>query len=334
MFGEYRNIKICGISATAPKKFINNLELVDQIESKRAKRQVLLTGINKRHVCEKGQAASDMACVAAESLLKKLSWKRDEIRVLIFVTQTPDVSTPSTAMIIQKRLGIGIDCLAFDVNLGCTGYVSGLQIISGILSNVGGKGLLLVGDGSYYERNNTITTDSLLFGAGASATALEYVEGSMGFLYSQNTDGNRHGLITKSLSGNAYMDGNAVLLFSLGEVSQSIKDMKSKYMIDENDIDFYVLHQAQKLIIEGMANECGIDTKKMLISYDEFGNTSTATIPLTICHNAEMLKSKKTLNLFMCGFGVGLAWANVYIKLDTEAIMPLQLTDYCYEVTG
>ena len=89
-----------------------------------------------------GLIASDMCCQAAEKLFTKLDWERDSIRVLVFVTQSEDVKTPSTAMIIQKRLGIGQDCLAFDVNLGCSGYVSGLQIVSALLNNTGGRALL------------------------------------------------------------------------------------------------------------------------------------------------------------------------------------------------
>lgn len=333
MFGQYENIKICGIAAVAPKRVVDNIELVEQIGVKRAKRQVLLTGINRRHLCHKGQAASDMACVAAEKLIKHLGWNRDEIKALVFVTQSPDVSTPSTAMIIQKRLQIGEDCFCFDVNLGCTGYVSGLQIISGLLNSIKGKGLLLVGDGRYYGEVNVTSTDSLLFGDGSSATALEYKEGEEGFCYSQNTDGTRHHLLTRALDGNVYMDGNAVLLFSLGDVTKSILDMRKHFSIDEDSIDYYALHQAQKLILDGIAKECDIDSSKVLVSYDEFGNTSTATIPLTLCHNEKLLKKKDKIKVFMSGFGVGLAWSNVCMTLDTEGILPIELSDYCYEET-
>lgn len=331
MFGEYRNIKISGIASVAPERVVDNLDIVGKMGSKRAKRQVQLTGINRRHLCQEGQAASHMATVAAERLLEKLDWDRDDIKVLVFVTQSPDVSTPATAMLIQKRLKIGVDCLAFDVNLGCTGYVSGLQIIAALLGNIKGKGLLLVGDGKYYEGNGeATTTDGLLFGDGASATALEYEEGAAGFLYSQYTDGSRHQLLTMSLDGDLYMDGNAILLFSLDEVSKSIIDMRNHFQIDEGMVDYYILHQAQKLILDGIANECDIENEKVLISYDEFGNTSTATIPFTICNNESILKQKGRVGLFLSGFGVGLAWANVYITVDTDTIMPVELSDFVY----
>lgn len=330
MFGQYSNICIRGIVSAVPENRIDNMQLVEKLGTKRIKRQVSLTGINFRHVCDKFQAASDLATVAAEKLMKQLGWNKDEIKILVFVTQSPDVCTPSTAMIIQKRLNIGVDCLAFDVNLGCTGYVSGLQIVAALLNNVGGKGLLLVGDGRYYEPDGTINSNTLLFGDGAAATALEAVKGKS-FFYSQKTDGTRHHLLTKSLGGEVYMDGNAILLFSLSEVAHSINDLKDYFHISEQDVDFYILHQAQKLIIEGIANECNIMPEKVLTSYEEYGNTSTATLPLTICHNVEQLKKQEVARLFFSGFGVGLAWSNVYIELDTSNILPVIVTNRYYD---
>ena len=194
-------------------------------------------------------------------------------------------------MIIQKRLGIGQDCLAFDVNLGCTGYVSGLQILAALLQNTGGKGLLLAGDGRYDKMSEVPTTDSLLFGDGGSATAIELEDGNP-MMYAQKTDGTRHGLLSMALDGRMTMNGNAILLFSLNEVCQSIKECRKHFEVSEDSIDYYILHQAQKLILDGIARECGIEPSKVLTSYEEFGNTSTATLPLTICNNVEEIKKK------------------------------------------
>lgn len=326
MFGEYGNVRIAGVAAAAPKRTINNMDFAAMFESRRAMRQIKLTGIDCRHICDKGQQASGLATVAARELLAELQWDKDEIRVLVFVTQSPEVETPATAMLIQKRLGIGTDCIAFDVNLGCSGYVSGLQIVSALLQSTKGKALLLVGDGRYYDLPQKPTTDSLLFGDGAAATALEYQEGAKGLVYSQNTDGSRWQLLTKSLGGPVYMDGNAILLFSLEEASKSIKETRQHFGIQEEDIDYYVLHQAQKIILDGMAEECNIPKEKVLISYDEYGNTSTATVPITICRNADLIKGQKK-SLMLSGFGIGLAWANVFLTVETEYILPIILTD-------
>ena len=330
MYGKYSNIKICGIASAVPKRVIDNIACAEKLGSRRAKKQVMLTGIKHRHCMGKGQSAATLSAYSAERLLDELNWNRDEIRVIVNVTQSADFQIPSTAMIIQKRLNIGQDCIAFDVNLGCTGYVSGLQIVAALLQNTGGKGLLLVGDGKYREVIHPETTDSLLFGDGASATAIELEENSPMY-YEQKTDGMRYNLLFKPFDGNMFMDGNAILLFSLNEVSQSIKDCKKYFGIEEDKIDYYILHQAQKLILDGIARECEIDPSKVLASYDEYGNTSTATLPITICHNLEELQKKDRVKLYLCGFGVGLAWASVILDIDTSGILPLIETDFSYD---
>lgn len=329
MYGKYNNIKIRGIAAAAPTRVIDNVECAEKLGNRRAKKQVMLTGIRHRHCVKEGQSASDLSCVSAERLLQKLEWDRNDIRIIVNVTQSPDLHTPSTAMVIQKRLGIGQDCLAFDVNLGCTGYVSGLQIIAALLQNTGGKGLLLVGDGQYAEIPEMPSTDSLLFGDGASATAIELESGNT-MLYAQKTDGTRHDLLSVALDGTLTMDGNAVLLFSLNEVCQSIRDFRDHFNVTEDSIDYYILHQAQKLILDGIARECNIDSKKVLTSFEEYGNTSTATLPITICNNVEEIQKKEHVKLYLCGFGVGLAWSSVVVDLDTDCILPIEVTDYCY----
>ena len=126
------------------------------------------------------------------------------------------------------------------------------------------------------------------------------------------------------------MDGNAVLLFSLNEVCQSIREMRSHFDIQEESIDYYILHQAQKLIVDGIARECDMDMNKVLRSYEEYGNTSTATLPFTICNNAEEIKKKKRVRFYMCGYGVGLAWSNVVLDMETDHIYPIEVTDFCY----
>ncbi len=329
MFGKYGNIKIRGIASAVPQQVIDNVVCAEKLGNRRAKKQVLLTGIRHRHCVKKGQSASDLSCVSAEKLLQKLNWNRNEIRVIVNVTQSADLQTPSTAMVIQKRLGIGQDCLAFDVNLGCTGYVSGLQIVAALLQNTGGKGLLLAGDGRYDKMPEVPNTDSLLFGDGGSATAIELEDGNP-MMYAQKTDGTRHGLLSMALDGTMTMNGNAILLFSLNEVCQSIKECRKHFKVSEESIDYYILHQAQKLILDGIARECDIDPSKVLTSYEEYGNTSTATLPLTICNNVEELKKKKCVRLYLCGFGVGLAWSSVVLDLDTDCILPIEITDYCY----
>ena len=325
--GCIKNIKIAGIASAVPKNTIDNIAFVEQMGKKRNMRQIKLTGIKKRHICAKGQSASDFATYAADKLLNHLHWSREEIKILIFVTQQPDLSRPSTAMLIQKRLGLGINCTCFDVNMGCSGFTVGLQIIASMLSVVGGKGLLLVGDGRYVDEDMHSTSD-LLFGDGGAATAKE-VENGYNMVFNQKTDGYRVDTIMCRRNGGSQMDGNAVLMFSLNEVSDNIKNFRNQYGLTEDQIDYYVFHQGQKIILQGIANECNILWEKVLNSYENYGNTSSASIPISICENLQILKEKKQVNLLLSGFGIGLSWGCVYLNIDTENILPIfEFGDY------
>lgn len=320
--GRIDNIRICGIASAVPERCIDNIKFSEDMGQKRNKRQIKLTGIKKRHICDVGQSASDFATYAADKLLTQLQWDRDEIKILIFVTQQPDLSRPSTAMLIQKRLGLGIDCTCFDVNMGCSGFTVGMQIIASMLSAVGGKGLLLVGDGRYIPGEDMLSTSDLLFGDGGAAAALEITPGYK-MTFNQKSDGYRVDTIMCRRSGEAQMDGNGVLMFSLNEVADNIRNFRTQYAIDENNIDYYVFHQGQKIILQGIANECNIKWEKVLNSYEDYGNTSSASIPISICSNLHKIKTKPQVNLLMSGFGIGLSWGCVYLNIDTDNILPV-----------
>lgn len=296
---------------------------------KRNKRQILLTGVKTRHICGEGQSASDFATYAADKLLNHLGWDRNAIKLLIFVTQQPDLSRPSTAMLIQRRLGIGIDCSCFDVNMGCSGFTVGLQIMASMLAQVGGKGLLLVGDGRYVGGDGMLSRSDLLFGDGGAAAAIEIKSGYR-MLFNQKTDGTRVDTIMCRRNGDSQMDGNGVLLFSLNEVSENIRRFREEHDLEEEDIDYYVFHQGQKIILQGMASECHIPWEKLLNSYESYGNTSSVSIPLSICANREKVQTKEQVRLLMSGFGIGLSWGIDYLNMDTQNILPVMETDYVY----
>ena len=327
--GFIDNVHICGLTSAVPKHFVDNTEYAEQMGSRKNKRQIMLTGVKTRHICGPGQAASDFATYAADKLLMHLGWDRNEIKILIFVTQQADLSRPSTAMLIQRRLGIGKDCTCFDVNMGCSGFTVGLQITASLMGPVGGKALLLVGDGRYIGGDSILSSSDLLFGDGGAAAAIDIAPGYK-MLFNQKTDGNRFDTIMCRRNGVAQMDGNGVLLFSLNEVSDNIRKFRDWCHLREEDIDYYVFHQAQKIILQGIASECSIPWNKVLNSYERYGNTSSASIPISICANDEKIKEKKQVNLLMSGFGIGLSWGIVYLNIDTENILPVFETDYCY----
>lgn len=327
--GKLENIHIRALASAVPARVVDNHAFTQMMGNKRNKRQIMLTGIERRHICGPGQAASDFATVAAEAVLKKTGWKPEEIKLLIFVTQQPDLSRPSTAMLIQKRLSIPNGCSCFDVNMGCSGFTVGLQIIGSMMTILGGKALLLVGDGRYAGDDSQISRDDLLFGDGGAAAAIE-IEPGWPMTFDQYTDGRRFETIMCRRNGIGQMDGNGVLLFALNEVSQGVRDFRKENGLTENDIDFYVYHQAQQIILQGIASETQADWEKFLNSYREYGNTSSASIPVSICANLDKLQDKPVHRFLMCGFGIGLSWGSVYMPIETDGILPIIETDYHY----
>lgn len=327
--GTYENIHIRAIASAVPARVVDNRAFTEMMGNRRNKRQIMLTGIERRHICGPGQSASDFATVAAEAVLKKAGWRPDEIKLLVFVTQHPDLSRPSTAMLIQKRLGISTGCSCFDVNMGCSGFTVGLQIIGGMMTTLGGKALLLVGEGCYAGDDSQISRDDLLFGDAGAAAAIE-VEPGWPMCFDQRTDGRRFETIMCRRDGVGQMDGNGVLLFALNEVSQSVREFRERNGLAEDDIDFYVYHQAQQIILQGIASETHSDWEKFLNSYKEYGNTSSASIPLSICANLEKLQGKPIHNFLLCGFGIGLSWGSVYMPIETDEVLPVIETDYHY----
>ncbi len=329
MFGKYPNIKICGITSVVPTKNVENRDCVsEELSLKKIEKQIRLTGVERRRIFSGEQTASDLATRAAEELLDELNWERDTIKVIVYVTQAPDIEIPSTALLIQNRLGIGTDCLAFDVNLGCSGYVGGIQIVAGLIHQMGGRALLLASDGRRDGKRKN-AADYLLFGFAGTATAIEAVDHNT-LLYQYESDGARWQTIHRKLGGATEMNGNAVFAFTINDVSDSIKQTMEHFSLDETAIDYFAFHQGQKMIIDNLADICEIPLDKMLYSLRDYGNTSSASIPLSICNEAKKLQQKERVRLYLCGFGVGLSWGSTIFDMDTRHIMQVRESDLHY----
>lgn len=313
MFGEYNNIVIQGIETILPKKKRNNSEYVKQLGERKVSKQIKLTGIRSCHVSDDIETTETMCVEAAERLLTRLNWPKEEVRGIILVTQTPSCIMPATAFRIQKRLDIGESCIAFDVNMGCSGYTTGLTIAGGILSNLkpGNKMLLLVGDTVTKCLDENDVQTKMMFGDAGTATGLEVVPNNR-LLYMQKSLGEGcDAIYMKDQNDHFHMDGMRVFRYTINEVLGYIKEFMEKTGLMDDDIDYYVFHQAQKHIVDHVAEFCGIDKAKMLISYEEYGNTSGASIPVTLAVNQDKLQDGKN-RILMCGFGVGLSCGIVY----------------------
>ena len=334
------NVRYRGLACCVPTTTISNL---DGPESKRSERERLVRniGILNRRICYPWQCFSDLALVAAERLLAEIGWQRDEVDALIVVTQSPDYLIPATAIILQDRLKLRTNTIAFDINLGCSGYPFGLYTVGAMLSSGGiRKALLLVGDkcASLYDP---------LFSDCGTATALEFDSNAPQMWFDMNSDGSGYRAIILPVGGHrepfeAYhlipkkdekgdsrrdvdvvLDGTAVLNFSTQRVPPAIRELCAFAKTDLETVDYVLLHQANKMINETIRRKLALAAEKVPSTLYDFGNTSSASIPITMTARIREAVSEGKKRLLMSGFGIGLSWGSCIVETEGVAMPPL-----------
>lgn len=345
-----KNVNIVGITTCVPKNVEENKNLPFFKEGE-AEKVILSTGIERRRIVDEGVTSGDLCSKAAEDLISGLGWDRSEIDCLIFVSQTHDYILPATSCVIQNRLGLPASCCCFDITYGCSGWVYGLSVISAMLSaGVMKKGLLLVGDTTSSFKSAKDKTARPLFGDAGTATAVEFSKEADDMYFALYADGSKFDSIivtdggcrkpfsASSLVETEYEEGvirtpmhsvmNGMNVFSFGitkgpEVTADVLKF-SGHNVEE--IDYFLFHQANTFMNEKIRKKLKIDSDKVPYSMKDFGNTSCATIPLTIDHSfnsPDMLNGKSAV---ATAFGVGLSWGSVYMKF--KDLKYLSMTDY------
>lgn len=351
-FLNVSNVKITGIASCVPQEIIENLNSPIFDSTEEAQRFVETTGIKKRRVVGNQRiCTSDLCIQAAEKLFQESKWSKEEVDCLIFVTQTPDYILPATSCVIQNRLGLSKDCYALDISLGCSGWVYGLSVITSLMqTGMFKKGLLLVGDTTTVTKSEKDKSTFPLFGDAGTCTALEFDESSPKMYFHFGTDGSgfesimikdggfRHPFSEESLKEKEHangiirndlqsiLNGANVFTFGIGRAPKSVKALLEKFDLEIDNIDYGLFHQANMMMNEKIRNKLALSVEKVPYSIDEFGNTSSASIPLTMNFKLlEVLRNKK--NKFVaCGFGVGLSWGSVYF--ETEKIICPEIQEY------
>lgn len=343
-FLKIDDIKISGISACVPKQVEEN-SAYPLFNAETLQNFIKTTGVERKRISPDTICTSDMCVSAAETLITDLQWDKEDISILVLVTQTPDYIIPSTAPIIQNRLGLNKDCYTLDISLGCSGWVYGMSVISGLLkvivsNNNKAKALLLTGDTEIRTCSKEDKSTYPLFGDAGTATALENIPGTGPIFFNMNSDGSgyeaimihdggfRHpfsvhslekvdhgdGIISNSLQG--YINGMDVFSFGIKEVPKSINKLIEEFKLNRDGIDYFLFHQANFFMNEQIRKKLKISPEKVPYSLKDFGNTSSASIPLTMATQlSNELKTKK-INHIACGFGVGLSWGSVYFTTD------------------
>ena len=332
-------IRIAGIAATVPKTVVRTGDY-ELLSEKERDFFVKTVGVEKRRVASPGMATSDLSYEAARKLLEGLAWDPKDVELLIFVSQSRDYIIPATAGILQERLGLPKTCVALDISLGCSGYVYGLSVI-GRMMNGGAirKGLLLVGDVSTQTTSYRDKSTYPLFGDAGTATALEYAVDAPDMHFNLQTDGSGYkaiiipdgGIRNNASKDHSFeyeeisegiarrrfdiaLDGMAVFNFSLREVAPNIHALCEYSGVQAESIDYFVMHQANKIMNESIRKKMKIAPEKYPYSIREFGNTSSASIPLTIVSALKDEVARESLTLLLSGFGVGLSWGSVILQ--------------------
>lgn len=343
-FLKVPNVAIKGISACVPPKVEENIVLPIYRTKEDAQKVIAMTGVERKHVVSDDITASDLCLEAAVKLIDDLGWDKDSIDAICFVTQTPDYLNQPNSFSIHKRLNIKEDCLCLDLYHGCPGWVVGMMTISSIINNSNGnirRTLLLDGD-CVTAHNFALDTESRpLFGDCGTATALE-LDGSASTMYfetgSRSVDGNSlifpYGAVRHPFTAEGYkkyldliagtekpaesaMDGMSVFSFGISVPPKSIKRLCDLAGINLKEIDKLVLHQANEFMIKKIIKKLKVvDNSKVPLSLRDYGNTTSASIPLTIVSQCGKEYSSNHLKTICCGFGTGLAWASCYFETE------------------
>jgi len=341
-----KNTTVKGIAVAVPQHEESN-EDYPFVSEKEKELFIKTTGIKKRRKAHSQLLASDLCYEAAEKIIEKLQWKKEEIELLVYVSQSRDYIIPSTSILLQERLKLPKTCLCFDVPLGCSGYVYGLSIMAAFISHGQiKKGLLLAGDTSSFSVNPKDKSTYPLFGDAGSATAVEWCAEDMEMFFELGSDGagaeniiipgghckepiTSESLTTQRIAPgiernrvNLALNGEEVFYFSVTQVPLSIKNLMSYCNQTVDEIDYWIMHQANKIMNETIRIKTKVPKEKVPYSLENFGNTSSASIPLTmvIHQNKEVFNNKK---LLLSGFGVGLSWANLILKTKEIEILNL-----------
>lgn len=340
-FLEFKNVRIAGIAAGVPKNVVSNYTLKqgeDISADYTPEAFVETTGVKERR-CSETLCTSDLSFAAAEKLIAELGWDKKEIEALIFVSQTADYFLPATACILQNRLGLSKECYAEDVALGCSGWVYGLSNVASLVATGKiKKALLLAGDA---KKRSKMKRDPL-FGDAGTATAIEYVEGATGFNFHFGTDGSGYDAIIAPDGGSrnqvspdsfelkeyegkmmhslqTHMKGMDVFAFGITTAPKSIKKLAEHFEFDYQDYDYFVFHQANMKMNNQIVKKLKLEPEKVPSCMYQFGNTSSASIPLTIVSQLRGQFENQLTKFICCGFGVGLSWGTV--AFDTQDVL-------------
>ena len=324
------------ISIYLPDQVLNNEELGSIYPEWPATKIFEKTGINERRIAGEFQTAGDMAYEAALNLFSQKEISAKDVDFIILCTQAPDYILPTTACILQDRLGIAREAGALDINLGCSGFVYGLSLAKGLIETGSAECVLLLTSDTYskyiHPMDKSVRT---LFGDAAAATAIvadfKSPEPIGPFVFGTDGAGAKNLIVEAGMfrmpkskdtsnelidasgnirsSENLYMNGAEVMSFSLKEVPKAVETLLLKANKSKEDIDYFVLHQANKFMLDALRKKIKVTEEQLPIMMESCGNTVSSTIPIALFKLRQDGRLKEGKKLMLIGFGVGYSWA-------------------------
>lgn len=339
---QNKGVAIRGIVCAVPGDPVQVAELGKHFGESDVEKITKTVGLKQLHRVAPGQTAGDLAVQAAERLLDLLGWERGSIDGVIMVTQTPDHLCPATANIAHGKLGLSSECLAFDVNQGCSGYVYGLYIAAQFVQSGGCRRfLLLAGDTSSIGVSAEDRSVAMLFGDAGTATAVEFDADAPPISFVLGSDGTGACNLIAPAGGwrqrptaallervdaedgnrrapfELYMDGLAVFNFTLQRVPTLIRGVLELHGWQKEEVRAFAFHQANAFILNMMVKKLKVTPQQVPINIDRYGNTSMSSIPLVLADDLrEVVMSTEPVKMVLAGFGIGYSWAAAAVTMQ------------------
>lgn len=345
---EIRNVALRGVTGTVPANAVKTADY-DVFTKEEADIFDNTVGIRNRYIASDDVCASDLCLDAAERLLAALGWEKESIDVLVFGSVTGDYRTPPTSGILQHRLGLPNSTFVLDIPMGCCGSVYAINVAGNLLSaGTVKRALLLVGDTALRMGSMKDKSRVPLFGDSGTAMALEYDPSAKDIIIEFNTLGSgyealmtphggfRHPITAESFIeedfGNGIIrapkdtmiNGMDVFSFAISRPPVSIKKLMEKYSLNAENVDYFLIHQANKLIVDRIVKKLKLPLEKTPYDLQEFGNLGGASIPMLMSYCIPDELRTRPLTLVCSAFGLGLTWATMVLRTDNVTVAPIR----------
>lgn len=316
---------IKGTGSYVPNQIVDNAQLSRMVETSN-QWIVERTGVSRRHIREK-ETTSDMAVEAARRAMEDAKINADEVDMILVATISSDVIMPNTACVVQEKIGAS-GAVCFDLNAACSGFLFAYNTIQMYMASNMVKCALVVGSESLSNLTNWSDRGTcILFGDGAGAVVLKAEEGVQ-YPIVMHSDGSKGQALTCGIESQGYpevgiksgsisymeMEGQSVFRFAVRQVPISIEELLVKLELNIEEIDYFILHQANRRIVESVAKRLKVDIAKFPMNLEEYGNTSSASIPLLLDELNKKNRLKSGMKIILAGFGGGLTWGASYLE--------------------